>query len=148
MGLRAWGVLWRVLRKRFVRAAGEHAKMAEMDTLYGSAAAVYKTEVIGGTALAALGNAMARFHKDKAQYKQALPLQKRALEIREAELGPTHPSTASSLWNLACQHIELQQWEEAETYLLRLNELGSRLPYQLPQAQVQQLLQYVQMQQA
>lgn len=74
VGLRPWGSLWRMLRKSFVGAQGNHSKKRQMDTLYGSANAVYKRGVLGGQALQELCSAMARFHHDAGKYEQALPL--------------------------------------------------------------------------
>ena len=42
---------------------------------------------------------------DRAEYTEAVPLYQRALAIREKALGPDHPSTATSLNNLAALYL-------------------------------------------
>ena len=46
-------------------------------------------------------------------YDQALPLYRRALEIREKALGPEHPDTANSLNNLALLYQVMGAYEQA-----------------------------------
>ena len=50
---------------------------------------------------------------DRGRYPEALPLYQRALAIREQELGPTHPNTASSLNNLAGLYESQGNYNEA-----------------------------------
>ena len=60
------------------------------------------------------------------QCAKALPLFERALGIREAELGPTHPSTATTLNNLALLHHEMGQCAKALPVPLYERVLGIR----------------------
>ena len=50
----------------------------------------------------------------KASMSQAEPLYKRALAIREKQLGPEHPDTATSLNNLAGLYHAQGKYEQAE----------------------------------
>ena len=52
--------------------------------------------------------------RDKARYAEAEPLYRRALAIREAALGPDHPGTATSLYNLAVLLLAKARYAEAE----------------------------------
>jgi tetratricopeptide (TPR) repeat protein len=56
---------------------------------------------------------VAGFLDSQGQYARALPLQRRALEIAEASLGPDHPETAIRLDNLAYIYTELGRYDEA-----------------------------------
>ena len=65
--------------------------------------------------------------------KAAIPLHTRALEIREAVLGPRHPDTAASLNNLATLHRNMGNHKAAIPLLTRALEireavLGPRHP--------------------
>jgi len=55
----------------------------------------------GDTGTARLLDGLARLLRLQRDYGAARPLYERALAIREAALGPTHPTTAASLHNLA-----------------------------------------------
>jgi tetratricopeptide (TPR) repeat protein len=55
-----------------------------------------------------------RYLRDRARYEQAAPLLQRALAIREQQLGPNHPNTASSLNNLAMLYRAQGKYAEAE----------------------------------
>ncbi len=57
--------------------------------------------------------------KDSAQYKQAEPLFKRALAIREQQLGTDHPDTATSLNILASLYQAQGKYAEAEPLFKR-----------------------------
>ena len=50
----------------------------------------------------------------RARYTEAEPLHVRALQIREQQLGPDHPDTASSLNNLALLYSNQGKYEQAE----------------------------------
>jgi tetratricopeptide (TPR) repeat protein len=72
------------------------------------------------------------FHSS-GQYEEAEPLYRRALEIRESELGANHPDTAESLSNLAELYRVQGRYEEAEPLMLRVldiweSELGANHP--------------------
>ena len=56
------------------------------------------------------------------------PLLKRALEIREKELGPDHPDTAQSLNNLAMFHVIMVEYKTAEELFLRALEIYEKTP--------------------
>lgn len=47
------------------------------------------------------------------RYDEALPLYERALDIRETQLGATHPDTATSLHNLALFYADKGAWDKA-----------------------------------
>jgi tetratricopeptide (TPR) repeat protein/CHAT domain-containing protein len=53
------------------------------------------------------------------RYREALPLQQRALEINEKILGPEHPATAISLNNLAALYKALGAYDKALPLYLR-----------------------------
>jgi CHAT domain-containing protein len=50
---------------------------------------------------------------DAGAYAEALPLQLRALAIREKSLGPNHPDTALALNELAITYVGMGQYEKA-----------------------------------
>ncbi len=52
---------------------------------------------------------------DRARYREAEPLYRRALAIREQVLGPEHPTTAMSLYSLAGLCQAQGRFEEAES---------------------------------
>src|SRR5947207_2357334 len=51
---------------------------------------------------------------NQGKYKEAEPLYQRVLAIEEQELGTTHPSTATTLNNLATLYDAQGQYKEAE----------------------------------
>jgi len=55
-------------------------------------------------------------YADRKQYEKAEPLCQRALTIREQALGPQHPDTATSVYNLA--KLYEKQGKNAEVALL------------------------------
>ena len=57
------------------------------------------------------------------KYKEAEPLYKRALEIREKALGPDHPDTATCLNNLALLYRDQGKYEKAEPLYKRALEI-------------------------
>jgi tetratricopeptide (TPR) repeat protein len=63
---------------------------------------------------ARLLNDTAYYLEDRAEYTEAEPLYRRALEIREKTLGPNHSDTATSLNNLAVLFRSQRRYEEAE----------------------------------
>ena len=67
------------------------------------------------------------------RYAEAIPLEERALPIRERWLGSKHPDVAMNLHDLAKLHMNLGHYAEALPYLrraltLRENALGSEHP--------------------
>jgi tetratricopeptide (TPR) repeat protein len=80
---------------------------------------------IESAGVALLLNQAGWYLDDRAQYKEAEPLYKRALDIREKVLGPDHPDTARSLNNLASLYSSQGQYKEAEPLnrrALKINE--------------------------
>ena len=75
---------------------------------------------------ARLLNQAAWYLGERAQYKEAEPLLKRAVEIREKALGPAHPDTASSLSDLAGIYSGQGQYKEAEPLLKRALEINEK----------------------
>ena len=78
-------------------------------------------------------NNLASLYQAMGQYEEALLLIQRALAIREKELGPTHPDTATSLNNLAVLYKAMGQYEEAlplyeRALAIREKELGPSTP--------------------
>jgi tetratricopeptide (TPR) repeat protein len=63
---------------------------------------------------ARLLNQVGYYLKERALYSEAEPLLKRALAIREQQLGAQHPHTAQSLNNLAMLYKAQGKYEEAE----------------------------------
>jgi tetratricopeptide (TPR) repeat protein len=68
---------------------------------------------------AVLMNQLALLFKAKALYRQSEPLQRRALAIGEARLGPDHPEVAIRLNNLALLLQATNRLEEAEPLMRR-----------------------------
>jgi len=82
---------------------------------------------IESTDLAALLNRMGFYLHDRAFYSAAEPLYRRALEIRETQLGPDHPDTATSLNNLAGLLETQGQYATAEPLYRRALEIKEKL---------------------
>jgi CHAT domain-containing protein len=55
----------------------------------------------------------------QGKYREAIPLVKRILEIREKALGPNHPDVAEILNNLALLYLDQGNYAEAEPLLQR-----------------------------
>ena len=75
----------------------------------------------------------ATYLQDAARYEEAEPLYVRALKIREQQLGPDHPDTATSLNNLASLYYAQDKYEQAESLqrqalLIREQALGPDYP--------------------
>ncbi len=71
--------------------------------------------------------------RDRARYEQAAPLMQRALAIREQQLGPIHPDTATSLSSLAELYQAQGKYAEAEplyqrALAIREQQLGPNHP--------------------
>lgn len=69
--------------------------------------------------MAATLNNLAVLYGKRQKYKEAEPLCKRALEIREKVLGPDHPDVAKQLNNLALLCQNQGKYEEVEKYYQR-----------------------------
>jgi tetratricopeptide (TPR) repeat protein len=72
--------------------------------------------------------------QERARYQEAEPLYRQALAIREMQLGPDHPDTASSLNNLATLYDDQGKYTEAEPLDRRAlaiceKQLGPDHPY-------------------
>ena len=57
---------------------------------------------------------------NKGSYEQALPLAKRALQIREKALGPEDPLVRGALFNLAEIYLALRKYDEAHGFFERV----------------------------
>ena len=55
---------------------------------------------------------LAALYVARGRYKDAEPLFRRSLAIKEKALGPGHPSVATGLNNLAALHRALAIWEK------------------------------------
>jgi tetratricopeptide (TPR) repeat protein len=69
----------------------------------------------------------------QGRYSEAEPLYRRALAIREEQLGATHPSTATCLNNLATLSMKQGRYSEAEplyrrALAIREEQLGATHP--------------------
>ena len=69
--------------------------------------------------MAATLNNLAVLFGKRGRYKEAEPLCKRALEIRERVLGKNHPDVAKQLNNLALLCQNQQKYEDVEKYYIR-----------------------------
>jgi tetratricopeptide (TPR) repeat protein len=69
---------------------------------------------------------LALVHLDLAQYQQAEPLMRRALEVDERSFGPDHPNVARSINNLAQVLTDTNRIAEAEPLMRRALEIGER----------------------
>ena len=64
---------------------------------------------------------------ERARYAEAEPMYRRALEIYELQLGPTHPDTARSLNNLAALYDTQGKFADAEPLYRRALEINERV---------------------
>ena len=71
-------------------------------------------------------NSLASLHKSQGELELAVGLYERSLAIREAQLGPEHPTIAASLNNIANTRSALGQGEEAVALLERACSLSER----------------------
>jgi tetratricopeptide (TPR) repeat protein len=71
------------------------------------------------TEAALLLNKTGCYLDDRARYSEAEPLYQQALSIREQQLGPDHPNTATTLNNLAVLYRSQGKYEQAEPLYLR-----------------------------
>ena len=84
-------------------------------------------EQISSPEAALLLNDAGYYLSERARYREAEPLLKRALEIREQELGAQHPDTAGSLNNLAGLYQDQGKYAEAEPLLKRALAIVERV---------------------
>jgi len=84
-------------------------------------------EPISSPEAALLLNDAGYYLSERARYREAEPLLKRALEIREQELGAQHPDTAGSLNNLAGLYQDQGKYAEAEPLLKRALAIVERV---------------------
>ena len=68
-------------------------------------------------------NVMASYLHGRASYTDAEPLYRRALEIRETQLGADHPDVATSLNNLALLLQDQGNYTDAEPLYRRALEI-------------------------
>jgi tetratricopeptide (TPR) repeat protein len=71
------------------------------------------------TEAALLLNKTGCYLDDRARYSEAEPLYQQALSIREQQLGPDHPNTATTLNNLAVLYRSQGKYEQAEPLYVR-----------------------------
>ena len=69
--------------------------------------------------MAATLNNLAVLYGKRGKFKEALPMCKRALGIREKVLGPEHPDVAKQLNNLALLCQNQGKYNEGEQYYER-----------------------------
>jgi tetratricopeptide (TPR) repeat protein len=72
---------------------------------------------------ARLLNQIGYYLNERARYMEAEPLYQRALSIRKQQLGPEHPSTATSLSSLAVLYHNQGKYVQAEPLLKRALEI-------------------------
>ncbi|OXB82874.1 UNVERIFIED_CONTAM: hypothetical protein H355_010444 [Colinus virginianus] len=80
-------------------------------------------EMLMSMQVAATLNNLAVLYGKRGKYKEAEPLCKRALEIREKVLGKDHPDVAKQLNNLALLCQNQGKYEEVEYYYCRALEI-------------------------
>jgi tetratricopeptide (TPR) repeat protein len=90
-------------------------------------AALIEEWSMGFPEAAQLFNSAGDYLAESAQYEQAGPLLQRALAIRERVLGPQHPSTAVSLFNLASLYDAQGKYEQAEPLYQRALMIRERV---------------------
>lgn len=73
--------------------------------------------------LAAALNDLGVFYYRANRDSEAEPLHKRALEIQEKTLGPTHPDVVKTLFNLAALYYARNRYGDSETLLKRALEI-------------------------
>ena len=76
---------------------------------------------------------LARIYEKQGRYREALPLYRQALKIREQQLGSDHPDVATSLNNLAALYQAQGRYGEAEplyqrSLQIREQQLGTDHP--------------------
>lgn len=64
-------------------------------------------------------NDLAMFYYRAQRFTEAEPPHKRALEVQEKILGPTHPDVIQTLHNLAALHYAQENYAESEVLLKR-----------------------------
>ena len=86
--------------------------------------ALYDHRPEDSEAWALLLNEVGIYFYYQAEYQRGVTCIKRSLEIREAQLGPEHPSTATSLNNLAELYRSMGRYGEAEPLYARSLEIS------------------------
>jgi hypothetical protein len=61
----------------------------------------------------------------QGKYEQAEEMHRQALKLRETALGKEHPSTLTSMSNLASIYRNQKRWNEAETLEIQVMETRS-----------------------
>ncbi|KAJ4267004.1 hypothetical protein NW762_003102 [Fusarium torreyae] len=77
--------------------------------------------------LADIASKMGLFVYLRGKYEEAEEMHQRALEIREMALGTEHPSTLTSMANLASTYRDRGRWEEAEELQSDVTEISKRV---------------------
>ncbi|VDQ03493.1 unnamed protein product [Trichobilharzia regenti] len=94
----------------------------DVATMLNILALVYRLNIITFQVAATLNN-LAVLYGKRGKYKEAEPLCKRALLIRETVLGQDHPDVAKQLNNLALLCQNQGKYEEVELYYQRALEI-------------------------
>ncbi len=81
-------------------------------------------------------NNLAELYKETGRYDDAEPLYVRALDLREQSLGPDHPRTLISTFNLGDLYVASDDLGKAEDYIASARDgfrrvLGDEHPYSL-----------------
>ena len=74
-------------------------------------------------------NNIGGLYKDMGRYAEAEPLYRRALDGREAALGPAHPSTLISVGNLGILLRDMGRHAEGEPLLRRAHQVHCGVPH-------------------
>ncbi|XP_016335363.1 kinesin light chain 1-like isoform X2 [Sinocyclocheilus anshuiensis] len=91
----------------------------DVATMLNILALVYRSHIHLTLSVAATLNNLAVLYGKRGKYKEAEPLCKRALEIREKVLGTDHPDVAKQLNNLALLCQNQGKYQEVEQYYER-----------------------------
>ncbi len=119
-----WGreSCWRKRQSEAVRAAGNRRPFEVEQRLIQALEIGRSFGETDGRHLESIDN-LAAFYESTGSYSQAEPLYRKALEIRERELGPDHFEVAKSLNNMALLHYTQGKNQLAEPLYRRLVQL-------------------------
>jgi tetratricopeptide (TPR) repeat protein len=106
-------------RRGFGRRQEDLAAMAALEQRLTQALAEAEALAPDDLRLAAALNDLGVFYYRANRDAEAEPLHKRALEIQEKTLGPTHPDVVKTLFNLAALYYARDRYGDSETLLKR-----------------------------
>ncbi|MCA9708074.1 MAG: tetratricopeptide repeat protein, partial [Myxococcales bacterium] len=115
--------LGRVASVLHTQGKWEESEAAYRETL----ALLEATEPVDVLRVAVVSNDLGAQLFERGQVDEALALHRRALEIREHELGSSHPYVGSSLTNLGNVHYARREHDEAQRYYERALALYARV---------------------